>query len=175
MTTVTRATISTTPSITKPCPCGWGKHCRCLHDWHFARDLERAVRSLLTSGGDLSKRRRAHEAMLSTVEVIDQRERDTRALRGLYKVLPRHKDLEIVHRLVNDDRHSGPWTDEQIADRMRAPLEHVRTLRGLIAAAYDGRPLALPRGWRAAARARRAKVRAMFASRSARSSEGRAA
>lgn len=156
-------------SETTGCACGWGIHCRCgesnrrFWDWKLVDQM----REFLESGSDLARRRRKLEAMRETVAAYDQRERDTLALRKLYDVLPRQKDIELVQRITCDD-HRSPWTDEQIAYWKRTPLEHVRTLRAYIVDAYEGRPLRVPREWRAAAKARQARQEAIHAERRAR-------
>jgi hypothetical protein len=157
----------TTVSQTTECSCGWGRHCLCLSGRDFAHELERAARLLISSGGDLGNRRRAHDSMRETIDLIDQRNRDSVALGKLYDSLPRWKDIDLVRRILNDDRHPEPWTDEQIAEWMVTPIEHVRDLRTRVTAAFDGRPLPVPHAWRVAARERRAKFKAQYAARRA--------
>jgi hypothetical protein len=155
-------------SETTGCPCGWGRHCRCRSSWRYHHDLERAVRELLSSGSDLGKRRRAHATMRELIDLEDQRDRDDKALRKLFDTLPRHKDVDLVRRLMNDDARDDVWTDEQIAEWTRTPLAHVRDLRVRVAAALAGAPLPTPTAWRAPARARVAKNEAKWAARRAR-------
>jgi hypothetical protein len=111
---------------------------------------------LLESGADLSTRRRTIEALRETVAAFEQGDRDTNALRALFDTLPRQKDVDIVRRLTCDD-YRAPETDEEIAERTRTPLEHVRELRARVAAAYEGRPLPVPAEWRAAVKELRAR------------------
>jgi hypothetical protein len=162
-------------SETTGCACGWGRHCLCIYDHWFQRRIEKAARQLLASGGDLAERRRAHESMSETVDLIDQRERDQKALIKFYKTLPRYKDIELCRRLLNDDTRSRVWTDEEIADWMRTPIEHVRDLRARVGAVLDGKPLPVPREWRIAARERHARDEEKRAARAARKAARRAA
>ena len=161
-------------TTTEGCACGWGRHCRCRSVWSWHIELERAVRALLASGSDLAKRRRAHDHMRELIALEDQRERDEKALRALYHTLPRFKDIDLVRRILNDDSHSEPWTDEQIAEWMATPIEHVRDLRARVAATLEGNPLPVPRAWRVAARERRARLEETRAARAARKAARRA-
>jgi hypothetical protein len=114
------------------------------------------MRALQASGADLVKRRRALAAMRETVAAYDQHDRDTEALRVLYRLLPRQKDIDLVQRITCDDLRD-PQTDEEIAIGTRTPVEHVRALRAHVLAAYEGRPLPVPREWRRAAAERQAR------------------
>jgi hypothetical protein len=117
------------------------------------------MRDFVESGADLGKRRRALGVLRETVEKYDERERAEKALRALYRVLPRRKDIDLVRRIVCDDARA-PQCDEEIAERWRTPLEHVRHLRALVVDAYEGRPVRVPRGWREIAKQRRASEQA---------------
>jgi hypothetical protein len=150
------------------CPCGWGRHCRCLYDWHYDHELEQAVRLLLSSGEDLNRRRCAHELMRDTIDVIDLRERDKKALIKFYGTLPRPKDIDLCRRLLNDDSKRGVWTDEQISKWMCTPIEHVGDLRARIAAVFEGNPLPVSRAWRVAAREWRTRLKTQRAAKAAR-------
>lgn len=151
----------------RSCPCGWGRHCLCVYDWHFDNELESAVRLLLSSGGDLAKRRRAHERMRDTIDLIDQRARDKKALTKLFDTLPRRKDIDLVRRILNDDARSRVWSDEEISNWMSTPIEHVRDLRARVAAVFDGNPLPVPRVWREMAKERRTREQERWAARKA--------
>lgn len=153
-------------SETNGCACGWGRHCRCLagRERFWESTLVEQMREFLASGPDLVGRRRTLDAFRETVAAHDQGKRDQEALIALYDVLPRQKDIDLVQRLTCDD-YRAPETDEEIAARLRTPVEHVRDLRARIVAAYEGRPLPVPRAWRVAAAGRRRRVRAQRAAR----------
>lgn len=176
MPTVTARLAKTTTTVNSGCPCNWGKHCRCtegarrFYDW----ELVGLMRTFLRSGADLTKRRRAIAEMRETIAAFDQVDADTVLLREFYDTLPRRKDIDLVQRITCDD-HRAPQTDEEIAERWRTPLEHVRDLRARVAAVYAGNPLPMPREWRAAARVRRAKERREREARAARRAAARAA
>jgi hypothetical protein len=140
------------------CACGWGRHCRCgegasrFYDWWLVGQM----RDFLRSGNDVPRRLSAIDKMRATVDAFDRLDEDTVLLRALYDLLPRRKDIALVQRITCDDQRS-PQSDEEIAGCSRTPLDRVRLLRALIADAYAGRPVRVPREWRVAAKERRAR------------------
>ncbi len=156
---MTNVTASKTSPNFRPtgCPCGWGRHCRCLTAYGAELRLPELVRELLDSGSDLRRRRSAHAALRQFMELHEQRARDKVAIAELYRMLPRLKDVELVRRITCED-YSAPLTDEELAQRTRTPVEHVRDLRARVVAAYEGRPLPVPVSWIEKAKERRRAV-----------------
>jgi hypothetical protein len=119
--------------------CGGSTSCRCLVEWRLHRQMVPALRQLLESGGDLTKRREARATLAQLVAQDEQREREEKALQAFCRahVAPkrfsRNRDRHAIYHMLGEYTGMAPCNAgrsvERTAELFRRPVAYLKDLR----------------------------------------------